>query len=94
MLDRKTLDAIGGWAGYRVEKVEWPDDASRTLSVFLKPSVKTLHCEQCGGRCHQVHDVSVRRVRDLPMFQYRVVLHVPRRRVWCPHCNGPRLEKA
>jgi transposase len=34
MLDRKTLDAIGGWAGYRVEKVEWPDDASRTLSVF------------------------------------------------------------
>lgn len=34
----------------------------------------------------------MRRVRDLPIFQYRVVLHVPRRRVWCPACNGPRLE--
>lgn len=93
MLDRKTLEAIGGWSGYCVEKVEWPGDASRTLSVFLEPSGKTLRCEQCGGRCHQIHDVSARRVRDLPMFQFRVVLHVPRRRVRCPHCNGPRLEK-
>lgn len=93
MLDRKTLEALGKWTGYRVEKIEWPGDASRTLSIFLKPAAKVLVCEKCGGRCQQVHDVSIRRVRDLPMFQFRVVLHVPRRRGWCPSCNGPRLEK-
>lgn len=93
MLDRKTLEAIGGWKGYRVERVEWPGAESRTLSVYLKPVAKMMRCDQCGGRCQAVHDVAIRRVRDLPMFQFRVVLHVPRRRVWCPHCNGPRLEK-
>lgn len=52
-----------------------------------------MHCEQCGARCQQVHDTTVRRVRDLPLFVYRVVLHVPRRRVECERCGGPRLEK-
>lgn len=93
MLDRKTLEAIGGWKGYRVEKVEWPGEASRTLAVYLKPTAKAMRCAQCGRRCDQVHDTTVRRVRDLPLFQFRVVLHVPRRRVWCQHCNGPRLEQ-
>lgn len=30
---------------------------------------------------------------ELPLFQYRVVLHVPRRRLWCDSCGGPRLER-
>jgi transposase len=93
MLDKKLLDTIGGWKGYRVERVEWPDKEARTLSVYLKATAKVMHCEQCGGRCDQVHETTVRRVRDLPFLEFRVVLHVPRRRVWCPRCNGPRLEK-
>lgn len=93
MLDRKLLEAVGGWKGYRIDRVEWPDDGSRTLSVHLKPTGKVMGCAQCGGRCRQVHETTMRRVRDLPWFQYRVVLHVPRRRVWCPACNGPRLEE-
>ncbi len=93
MLDRKTLELIGGWKGYRVERVEWPDRETRTLSIHLKPTAKKMYCEQCGGHCDQVHETTVRRVRDLPLLEFRVVLHVPRRRVWCPSCNGPRLEK-
>lgn len=93
MMDRKLLEAVGGWKGYRIERVEWPDSQSRTLSVHLKPANKVMRCEQCGARCHQVHETTVRRVRELPLFEYRVVLHVPRRRVWCPSCAGPRLEK-
>lgn len=49
--------------------------------------------EQCGTRCSQLHETTVRRVRDLPLFEYRVVLPVPRRRLWCGRCGGPRLEK-
>ncbi|KAF1036219.1 MAG: hypothetical protein GAK33_04222 [Burkholderia lata] len=52
-----------------------------------------MYCEYCGVRCQQVHETTVRRVRDLPLFEYPVVLHVPRRRVWCERCGGPRLEK-
>lgn len=92
MLDRKLLESVGGWKGYRIDRVEWPEGGSRTLAVHLKPTRKLMRCARCGGRCRQVHETTIRRVRDLPIFQYRVVLHVPRRRVWCPACNGPRLE--
>jgi len=93
MLDRKLLESLGGWEGYRVERVVWPEGSSRTLSIYLKPTAKVMHCEQCGARCRQVHETTIRRVRDLPLFEYRVVLHVPRRRLWCEQCGGPRLER-
>jgi len=93
MLDRKLLESLGGWEGYRVERVVWPEGSSRTLSIYLKPTAKVMHCEQCGARCRQVHETTIRRVRDLPLFEYRVVLHMPRRRLWCEQCGGPRLER-
>lgn len=93
MFDRKTLQALGSWEGYRLERVVWPQGDGHTVSLYLKPTAKVMRCEQCGQRCRQVHETTSRRVRDLPLFQYRVVLHVPRRRVWCEHCAGPRLEK-
>ncbi|OZI73988.1 ISL3 family transposase [Bordetella genomosp. 12] len=93
MLDRKLLETLGGWQGYAVERVEWPEGAGRTLSIYLKPTAKVMLCEQCGARCRQVHETTVRRVRDLPLFEYRVVLHVPRRRLLCERCGGPRLER-
>ncbi len=52
-----------------------------------------MYCEQCGARCWQIHETTVRRVRDLLLFEYRVVRHVPRRRVWCERCRDPRLER-
>jgi transposase len=92
MLDRKTLQTLGCWEGYRLERVVWPQGESRTLSLYLKPTSKVMHCEKCGSRCRQVHETTVRRVRDLPLFEYRVVLHVPRRRLLCEQCAGPQLE--
>ncbi|CAK1290570.1 transposase IS204/IS1001/IS1096/IS1165 family protein [Burkholderia pseudomallei] len=73
--------------------MEWPQGDSRTLSLYLKPVSQIMYCEQCGARCQQIHETTVRRVRDLPLFEYRVVLHVPRRRVWCERCGAARLEK-
>ncbi|HET6553852.1 MAG TPA: ISL3 family transposase [Dyella sp.] len=93
MLDRKTIEALGGWEGYRLERVVWPEGSSRTVSLYLKPKARVMHCAHCGARCKQIHETTVRRVRDLPFFEFRVVLHVPRRRVWCERCGGPRLEK-
>lgn len=93
MLDRKTLQALGCWTGYRLASVQWPQGDSRTLSLHLKAVGKVIHCQHCGSRCQQIHETTIRRVRDLPLFEYRVVLHVPRRRVWCDRCGGPRLER-
>lgn len=52
-----------------------------------------MHCERCGSQCSQVHETTTRRVRDLALFDYKVVLHVPRRRLWCDSCDGQHLEK-
>lgn len=93
MLDRKTIGKLGGWEGYRVERIGWPQGDSRTVTIYLKPSARTMHCQHCGSRCRQVHETSVRRVRDLPLMALQVRLVVPRRRVWCGRCGGPRLEK-
>ncbi|EXX96382.1 putative transposase [Bordetella holmesii 1058] len=38
MLDRKTIERLGGWEGYRVERVVWPEGESRTVTIYLKPS--------------------------------------------------------
>ena len=93
MLDSNLLQALGGWEGYEVERVQWPQGDSRTVSIYLKPQATTMYCERCGAQCSQVHETTTRRVRDLALFEYRVVLHVPRRRLWCDSCGGPRLEK-
>ncbi|MCD9045769.1 ISL3 family transposase, partial [Luteimonas sp. MHLX1A] len=93
MLDRKTIEKLGGWEGYRVERIAWPEGDSRIVTIYLKPSSRTMYCVHCGSRCRQVHETTVRRVRDLPLLAFRVALVVPRRRVWCDQCGGPRLEK-
>lgn len=51
LLDCKALQALGCWTGYRVERVEWPSENSRTLSLYLEPISKAMYCEQCGKRC-------------------------------------------
>lgn len=93
MLDRRTLQRLGSWEGYRLERAVWPETPGGTLELHLKPTRKWMRCEQCGHRSSQVHETTLRRVRDLPIFEHRVVLVVPRRRLWCERCGGPRLER-
>lgn len=93
MLDRKALEKLGSWSGYKLDRVSWPEEANGTVELHLKPTAKVMHCQRCGARCRQVHETCSRRVRDLPLFQYRVVLVVPRRRLWCERCAGPQLER-
>jgi hypothetical protein len=55
-----------------------------------KPPVTVLRC--CSGEwVAAVHDLQVRQVRDLPIFEAPVELVVPRVRLLCPGC-GPKLE--
>ena len=48
-------------------------------------------CSQCGEIVDAVHDVSERRVRDLPIMEAETWLVFPRARLECPRC-GPTVE--
>jgi len=49
-------------------------------------------CSGCGQRCHEIHEVVQREVRDLPCLEYRTTVFVELYRVKCPDC-GPKIEK-
>jgi transposase len=88
------MSQLGGWVGYRIESWAETQRAGRTLLVFeLRPDQGAKRiCSGCGQLVGAVHDRTLRRIRDLPIFDYAVELVVPRFRLACPRC-GPRLEQ-
>src|SRR3546814_16715553 len=74
---------MGGWAGYRVE--DWRHERRgerRWLVLELTPAPD--HVRRCSG-CDEVvaaiHDRTIRRIRDLPVFEDPVELEVERLRL-------------
>ena len=93
MAARDSMGQLWGWEGYEVENC-WQEyrGAQRWQVIRLKLDGRRLRrCSGCGRSCTQVHDVSERRVRDLPVFEARVELLVPRVRLQCEGC-GAKLE--
>src|ERR1041385_1731933 len=94
------LDAIGAWEGFEVARVTMEDalepDAlgvpARRLVIELraKPDLPK-RCSRCGEIVVEVHEVTPRRVRDLPLLERDTWLVVPRARLQCPRC-GPTVE--
>ena len=84
---------LGGWTGYGVSS--WRHEQrgeQRWLVITLEPlDGARRQCSGCGQAVSSAHDRTLRRIRDLPLFDDRVELHVPRLRLACPGC-GPRLE--
>lgn len=90
------LDVIavaGGWEGYRVASTRTFElNGARRIEVELVPQkVTDLICSGCGQATDQVHEITNRLVRDLPILDAQTWLIVPRRRLMCPRC-GPALE--
>ena len=85
---------LGGWAGYDVVQATQDCRGGQSWWVLRLQAVPgwLRQCSQCGRSTRAVHDYSERRVRDLPLFQHRVELIVPRLRVACEGC-GPKLER-
>jgi len=84
---------LGGWEGYRVCGVERVDGISAEIWISLEPvDAGRPVCESCGAEATGLHEVTIRRVRDLPILDAKTWLVVPRRRVLCPRC-GPKLER-
>ena len=87
---------LGGWEGFELVGVERrPATKSHPIpEIFLKLQPERgapKHCSQCGEIVDAVHDVSERRVRDLPIMEAETWLIFPRARLECPRC-GPTVE--
>jgi transposase len=87
------ISRLGGWEGYEVRActLERREGKSWCLIELGPDAEQRLCCSGCLRWCEAVHDVQPRRVRDLPLFEHRVELLVPRVRVACPAC-GPKLQ--
>lgn len=98
---RALIEMVGGWEGFEVAawhtEEELAPDAfglpAKRLVIELRPRAEAeKRCRRCGTPVEAVHDVTTRRVRDLPLMGYDVWLVVPHTRVSCPHC-GPSAEQ-
>lgn len=79
------------WEGFELDRYEVKPNQS--LLIQLRSSPKhTPRCNRCGTPCTLIHDCRIRRVRERDMFDYKVWLDVPVRRLRCTHC-GPTLER-
>jgi transposase len=88
------ISRLGGWEGYEVMQERIELRASHTWCVIrLAPRRGQLRCcSGCGRYTSRIHELEERHVRDLPVFEHRVELIVPRVRVACARC-GPKLER-
>jgi len=88
---QELIKTLGGWEGYRVGTVGVGAEGQEVWIELIPYSSEGI-CDGCGARCDRVHDTAERWIDDLPVFDKRTRLLVPRRRMLCPHC-GPKLER-
>jgi transposase len=93
---RALIAWAGGWdgfdiAGWSTEEELAPDAfglPSKRLIIELKPAADAVRrCPRCKTPVTVVHDVTTRRVRDLPLMGRDVWLVVPQARLECPRCG-------
>jgi len=98
-VSRDLLGVLGDWEGFEVAQITteavgedvFGAPAPRLVLVLRPKAGHAKRCSQCGAVVEKVHDVSERRVRDLPLGEWDTWLVVPRARVQCPAC-GPTVE--
>src|SRR6266545_7929572 len=87
---------LGGWAGFEIRAVERKPGGTRTGAPQITIELSALpghprYCSRCGRATTEVHDVTIRQVRELPILDAETWLLVPQARVRCPDC-GPTVE--
>ena len=87
---------LGGWPGYRLvdvrrEGVTPERPVPRIVLVLEAVPGQERRCGRCGESVAEVHDVTPREVRDLPILDAETWLILPRVRLRCPRC-GPTVE--
>ena len=99
MTNDELTELLGGWEGYRLSGVRRVgvdaefSEAHPVIEIELEPCAdRVKRYSGCLQEVDQVHDITVRRVRDLNILDARTILIVPRCRLNCPRC-GRKLEQ-
>lgn len=81
------------WPFSQVKISDFKVNADGTVTtVKIEPDLRYLAiCSECHQKVNQIHSYHTRTVRDLPMVQSIVILHLTYRKVRCPRC-GIRVE--
>ncbi|WP_271410553.1 ISL3 family transposase [Pseudomonas sp. Q1-7] len=80
------IDLAAFWPGYAV--VSCRQSTHDTLLIELEPQVGSIpECGRCGEACPLIHERRTRQVRDRDLFDQRVLLQLPVRRVDCLSCG-------
>lgn len=88
MVEPKALSLF--WEGFELH--DYSELSEDSLLLRLQPRAdRRPRCSGCGQPCSRVHDTTLRRVRERDLFDRRVWLDVPVRRVSCAQC-GVRVE--
>lgn len=86
---------LGGWEGFElteVRRIPAQDDQPATIELTLRPVPgASKRCSRCGTEVDAIHEVTPRRIRDLPILDAETWLILPRARLNCPRC-GPTVE--
>lgn len=87
---------LGGWPGFEIAEVAREPGGTRTGAPQVTITLAAVagirrHCGRCGRATASLHDVTERRIRELPILDAETWLLVPLARVDCPHC-GPTVE--
>jgi transposase len=98
---RGLLNAVGGWEGFEVDHFTTDDELAPDvfglpaprITIELRPATDGVkRCSRCGSAVAEIHDVTPRRVRDLPLMARDVWVVFPQARLECPRC-GPTVEQ-
>lgn len=80
------IDLAAFWPGYDV--VACSHSVEKNLTLTLEPRATDLpRCGRCQQPCPLIHDRRIRLVRDRDLFDQRVQLRLPVRRVDCLTCG-------
>lgn len=87
---------LGGWPGFVLVGVErapavTPHRPARIVLALAAAPDAARTCSGCGESVAEVHELTRRWVRDLPILDADTWLLVPRARLRCPRC-GPTVE--
>lgn len=86
---------LGGWPGFALVDVRREAGTTqrpvpRIVLTLEAVAAHPCHCSRCGQIVREVHDVTPREVRDLPILDAETYLILPRARLKCPRC-GPTV---
>lgn len=80
------------WEGHVVDSCSEATDQSLLIHLAEAPQSEA-RCGRCQQVCVLVHERRRRRVRERDLFDRRVVLDVPIRRMDCHHCGARCVEQ-